>query len=60
MSEHPVGACFADIADMGEEWTFCPFCGGRLHYDGAPQAEQREREANDLVDMDDVLNGRHG
>jgi uncharacterized protein with PIN domain len=27
---HPVGGCFADAADMNEEWTFCPFCGGRL------------------------------
>lgn len=30
MSTHPIGTCFADIADMGEEWTFCPFCGGTL------------------------------
>ena len=29
---HPVGACFADIADMNVEWTFCPFCGGTLHF----------------------------
>lgn len=26
----------------------------------ALEAVQQEREANDLVDMDDVLNGRHG
>lgn len=26
----------------------------------AMEADRRERERNDLVDMDDVLNGRHG
>jgi hypothetical protein len=27
---HPIGTCFADSDDTGEEWTFCPFCGGQL------------------------------
>ena len=25
------GVCAYDIADMNIEWTYCPFCGGRLH-----------------------------
>ena len=36
-------------------WPVCWFC-----YVDAVLGEMREREESDLVDMDDVLNGRHG
>lgn len=27
---HELGECFADVFDMNIEWTYCPFCGGRI------------------------------
>jgi predicted nucleic acid-binding protein len=50
--EHPIGTCFAERGDMGEEWTYCPFCGGRLAWSSisAEKRTAREREPDPLLE----------
>jgi hypothetical protein len=50
--EHPIGTCFAERGDMGEEWTYCPFCGGRVAWssNSSEKRTTREREPDPLLE----------